>query len=201
VWECLCWAFATCGTGWRLSGPAATLSHMQSLVTAIVENAEAAGFLAWPGDFELDRKDHVEEVHLASGAALEGFAGDGAGGTYFFCGNGGEERPVLYADSEGGAALIAIGLEQLMQLLLVVPWWRDCRAFTAEESRRLGAEFLKDMPDLTERRDRTAAALGLRLPTEAEVLAQLMKVATEAGEDFTLIFTPEGMPYDRLIEG
>ncbi|MCM4078564.1 hypothetical protein [Paractinoplanes hotanensis] len=173
---------------------------MQSLITAIVENGEAASFLAWPGDFELDRKDHGEDVHLASGAGLEGFAGDGAGGTYFFCGNGGEERPVLYADSEGGAALVAIGLEQLMQLLLVAPWWRDCRAFTAEESRRLGAEYREDMPDLAARRDRAAAALGLRLPTEAEVLARLVRVATEAGEDFTLIFTPEGTPYDRLIE-
>ncbi|MET7468224.1 hypothetical protein ACFYON_07910 [Micromonospora sp. NPDC005686] len=44
---------------------------MQSLSAAIVEYDEAASFLAWPGDFEFDRKDHVEEVHLASGAALE----------------------------------------------------------------------------------------------------------------------------------
>jgi hypothetical protein len=88
----------------------------------------------------------------------------------------------------------------LLQLLLVAPWWRDCWAFTVEESRRLAAEFLKDMPDLADRRDRAATALGLRLPTEAEVLARLLKVATEAGEDFTLIFTPEGTPYDRLIK-
>ncbi|MEU3990308.1 hypothetical protein AB0F24_18350 [Streptomyces platensis] len=67
---------------------------MKSLITVIREQEDAAEFLAWPGDFELDRGDHVEEVHLASGAALEGFAGDGAGGTFFFCGEGGEERPV-----------------------------------------------------------------------------------------------------------
>src|SRR6185295_8951824 len=100
---------------------------MPSLITAIAEHDEVASFLAWPGDFELSRKDHGEPVHLASGATLEGFAGDGAGGTYFFCGDGGEERPVLYADSEGGAALIATDLEQLLQLLLVAPWWRDCQ--------------------------------------------------------------------------
>ncbi|MFI8966490.1 hypothetical protein ACIGO8_30765 [Streptomyces sp. NPDC053493] len=78
---------------------------MGSLITTIRGNDAAARFLAWPGDFDLDRGDHVEDVHLASGATLEGFAGDGAGGTYFFWGDGGEERPVLYADSEGGAAL------------------------------------------------------------------------------------------------
>ncbi|HST82168.1 MAG TPA: hypothetical protein VLL08_10580 [Kineosporiaceae bacterium] len=173
---------------------------MRSLITAIAEHDDAAGFLLWPGDFELDRKDHVEEVHLSSGAALEGFAGDGSGGTYFFCGDGGEERPVLYADSEGGAALVAIGLEQLLQLLLVAPWWRDCRAFTVAESRELAAEYLEDMPDLAVRRDRAAAALDLELPPEGEVLTRLRRVATEAGKDFILIFTPEGTPYDQLIK-
>ncbi|WP_103511367.1 hypothetical protein [Streptomyces sp. SM13] len=172
---------------------------MESLIAAVREQEEAARFLAWPGDFDLDRGDHVEEVHLASGAVLEGFAGDGAGGTYFFCGAGGEERPILYADSEGGAALVAVGLPELVLLLLVVPWWRDCQAFTDEESRELAAEYLEDMPDLVARRDRAAAALGLELPGQAEVLARLREVATRLGEDFVLIFTPEGHPYEPLF--
>lgn len=175
------------------------MPHLKSLITAIRERDEAADFLAWPGDFELDRGDHVEEVHLASGAALEGFAGDGAGGTFFFCGAGGEERPVLYADSEGGAALLAIGLPELLRLLLVAPWWRDCRTFTAEESQELAAGYLEDIPDLVARRDRAAAALGLDLPTEAAALARLRDVAVGAGKDFVLIFTPEGEPYSPLL--
>jgi len=173
--------------------------HLKSLITAIRERDEAADLLAWPGDFELDRGDHVEEVHLASGAALEGFAGDGAGGTFFFCGAGGEERPVLYADSEGGAALLAIGLPELLRLLLVAPWWRDCQTFTAEESQELAADYLEDIPDLVARRDRAAAALGLDLPTEAAALARLRDVAVGAGKDFVLIFTPEGEPYSPLL--
>ncbi|MFD7785462.1 hypothetical protein ACFV4Q_20565 [Streptomyces nojiriensis] len=172
---------------------------MESLIAAVREQDEAARFLAGPGDFDLDRGDHVEEVHLASGAALEGFAGDGAGGTYFFCGEGSEERPVLYADSEGGSALIAIGLPELLRLLLVAPWWRGCQAFTAEESRKLADEYLEDIPDLLARRDRAAAALGLDLCTEAVVLDRLREVALGAGEDFVLIFTPEGYPYEPLI--
>ncbi|MEW2139510.1 hypothetical protein AB0892_23490 [Streptomyces sp. NPDC005409] len=174
---------------------------MESLIAAVREQEEAARFVAWPGDFDLDRGDHVEEVHLASGAGLEAFAGDGAGGTYFFCGDGGEERPILYADSEGGAALVATGLPELVRLLLVVPWWRDCQAFTDEESRELEAEYLEDMPDLATRRDRAAAALdlGFGLPSPAEVLARLREVATGLGEDFVLIFTPEGHPYEPLF--
>ncbi|WP_030759117.1 MULTISPECIES: hypothetical protein [unclassified Streptomyces] len=172
---------------------------MESLIAALRAQEEAARFLAWPGDFELDRGDHVEEVHLASGAPLEGFAGDAAGGTYFFCGEGGEERPVLYADSEGGSALVALGLPELVRLLLVVPWWRDCQAFTEQQSRELEAEYLEDMPDLVARRDRAAAALGLDLPDRATVLARLQEVATRRGEDFVLIFTPEGHPYEPLF--
>ncbi|WP_190024375.1 hypothetical protein [Streptomyces hiroshimensis] len=173
---------------------------MRSLITSLHEDDDTADFLAWPGDFDPGRGDHVEEVHLESGATLEGFAGDGAGGTYFFCGDGGEERPILYADSEGGAALVAIGLTELLQLLLVAPWWRDSRAFTAAESAELAADYLEDMPDLPARRDRAAAALNLALPTEADVLARLREVATEAGKDFVLIFTPENEPYNLLIK-
>ena len=50
---------------------------MNSLIAVIRQDAEVARFLEWPGDFDLDRGDHVEEVHLESGAALEGFAGHG----------------------------------------------------------------------------------------------------------------------------
>ncbi|MEU4763085.1 hypothetical protein AB0H12_07500 [Actinosynnema sp. NPDC023794] len=173
---------------------------MRSLLAAVAENDEVARFLDWPGDFDLRRRDHVEEVHLASGAALEGFAGDGAGGTYFFCGDGGEERPVLYADSEGRASLVAIGLPELLRLLLVAPWWRDCPAFTAEESTEASADYLRDIPDMVAQRDRAAAALGLDLLTEAEVLTRLHEVATGPGKDFVLIFTPENEPYDPLIK-
>lgn len=174
---------------------------MRSLITAVHEHDQAARFLAWPGDFDLEQGDHGEEVHLASGAALEGFAGDGAGGTFFFCGEGGEDRPILYADSEGRAALIAIGLPELLQLLLVAPWWRDCQTFTMEESSRLAAEYLEDMPDLVAQRDHAAAALGLALPGERKVLARLQEVALGIGQDFVLVFTPEGEPYAPVFGG
>lgn len=173
---------------------------MQSLITAVRTHDDAAAFLAWPGDFDLDQGDHGEEVHLASGAALEGFAGHGAGGTYFFCGEGGEERPILFADSEGRAALVAVGLPELMRLLLVAPWWQDCQTFTAKESRELAAEYLEDTPDLWTRRDRAAAALGLSLPTEAAALARLREAVTVTGRDFVLVFTPENEPYDALFK-
>src|SRR4051794_16631093 len=119
---------------------------MASLIDVIRKHSETARFLDWPGDFDLDRAEHVEEVHLASGQALEAFAGDGTGGTFFFCGEGGEERPVLYADSEGGAGLVARNLPELLRLILVAPWWRGCEQFTEQESGSLSVEYRTDMP-------------------------------------------------------
>lgn len=173
---------------------------MSTLLAVIGEHDDVSEFLNWPGDFDLDRPDHVEDVHLASGARLQGFAGDGAGGTYFFCGEGDEERPIMYADSEGSAGLVAIGVPELLKLLLVAPWWRDCPSLTPDESHKASAEYLGDLPDLFDRRDRAAIALGLELPSESEVLEQLRQTTTRAREDYILIFTPEGTRYEPLFE-
>ncbi|MGW4380137.1 hypothetical protein [Kitasatospora sp. NPDC004531] len=170
-----------------------------SLLAAVRDHAAAADFLSWPGDFVLADHEHGEPVHLASGQALEPFAKDGAGGTYFFCGDGGEERPVLYADSEGGAALVALDLPELLRLLLAAPWWRDCPRCTAAESDEAEAEYLEDAPTLHADRDAAAEALGLTLPTAAEALARLHETATGAGRAFVLVFTPENTSYRTLI--
>ncbi|MDX3639987.1 hypothetical protein [Streptomyces sp. MB09-02B] len=94
---------------------------------------------------------------------------------------------------------MAIGLPELLRLLLVAPWWRDCETFEDEESRELAAEYVEGMPDLVARRDRAAAALGLGLPEQGEVLARLWEVAVRVGESFVLILTPEGHRYEPLI--
>ncbi|MFE3800402.1 hypothetical protein KHQ06_23945 [Nocardia tengchongensis] len=172
---------------------------MSTLLTEIRDHLQVAEFLRWPGDFDLDRTEHVEEVHLASGARLEAIAGDAGGGTFFFCGEGGDERPILYADSEGQAGLVAVGLRELLQLLLVVPWWRDCRSFSVEESRESAEEFLEDIPDLLDERDQAAVVFGLSLPTESEVLERLRGRTAQAGQDQTLIFTAEGTAYEPLF--
>ncbi|HEV7706679.1 MAG TPA: hypothetical protein VGP16_00645, partial [Asanoa sp.] len=92
-----------------------------------------------------------------------------------------------------------LGLPELLKLLLVAPWWRDIQEFTAEESQEAAAEYREDIPDLAAQCHRVADALGLTLPTEADALARMREVALGAGEDFVLIFTPEGNRYDPLI--
>ncbi|MGW3039506.1 hypothetical protein ACWC9T_05510 [Kitasatospora sp. NPDC001159] len=159
----------------------------------------AVDYLLWPGDFSLDAYSHVEEVVLASGEALEEVAKCGAGGTFFLCGEGGDERPVLYADSEGGAALMAVGLEEMVRLLLALPWWRDCVRLTEEESAEAAEAFLEEEPDLFADRDAAAAALGLEVPTVAEALARLREVAFGLGERYVLLNAVEGNAYEPLL--
>ncbi|MFF2744684.1 hypothetical protein ACFVVA_04005 [Kitasatospora sp. NPDC058048] len=168
-------------------------------IRAAAADSAAADFLAWPGDFSLDVYEHGEAVVLASGAALEPVAKDGAGGTFFLCGEGGEERPVLYADSEGGAALLAVGVPELVRLLLAVPWWRDCPRLTVEESTRAAEEYLEDEPDLLADRDAAAAALGLDVPSPAEALARLRELALGSGASYVLLNAEEGTAYEPLF--
>ncbi|MET9054410.1 hypothetical protein ABZW50_25035 [Streptomyces bacillaris] len=101
----------------------------------------------------------------------------------------------------GGAALVAVGLPELLRLLLVAPWWRDCREFTAEEVREPAAEYLADIPDLVARRDRAAKSLGLTLPSAADALERLREVAVGMSGDFVLVLTSEGHSYEPLFGG
>ncbi|MER7843643.1 hypothetical protein ABTZ03_06800 [Kitasatospora sp. NPDC096077] len=156
-------------------------------------------YLLWPGDFSLDAYSHVEDVVLASGEALEEVAKCGAGGTFFLCGDGGDERPVLYADSEGGAALMAVGLEEAVGLLLALPWWRDCRRLTEEESAAAAEDYLADEPDLLADRDAAAAAIGLEVPTVAEALGRLREAVFGLGPSYVLLNAAEGNAYEPLF--
>ncbi|MFF2079905.1 hypothetical protein ACFVXG_34740 [Kitasatospora sp. NPDC058162] len=156
-------------------------------------------YLLWPGDFSLDAYSHVEEVVLASGEALEEVGKCAAGGTFFLCGEGGDERPVLYADSEGGAALLAADLEELVRLLLAVPWWHDFVRLTEEESAEAAEAYLADEPDLLADRDAAAAAIGLEVPTPAEALARLREAAFGLGPAYVLLNAVEGNAYRPLF--
>ncbi|WP_030246116.1 hypothetical protein [Streptomyces sp. NRRL S-350] len=171
-----------------------------SLLDAIRANPAALDYLLCTGDFDPTRTyEHVEEVVLASGAPLERVAKDAGGGTFFLCGEGGEERPVLYADSEGGAAVLAVGVPELVRLLLAVPWWRDCRRLTVEESAEAAGEYLEEEPGLYAERDAAAAALGLEVPSEAEALGRLREVVSDLGASYVLLNAEEGTAYEPLL--
>lgn len=168
------------------------------LLRRIGTDRELSGFLAWPGDFDLGRRDPVEELRLPTGMPLAPIAGDGAGGTFFLCGEPGTARPVLYADSEGGAALIGADLAEALALITAHPYWRDLG--NGHSPAELEAELIEDDPGYPARRDRALALLGVVPPTADEALARLRACAARTVPDFQPIARHrEGAgPYDSV---
>ncbi|MBQ0828400.1 hypothetical protein [Streptomyces tagetis] len=99
------------------------MSTPETLLHLIEQDPTLTATLACPCDFDITRRDPVEDLVLPTGRPLRPIAGCGAGGTYFLCGEpGAEERPVLYADSEGQATLIGTDLAEALTLLAVLPY-------------------------------------------------------------------------------
>ncbi|MFD4244136.1 hypothetical protein ACFWP3_21425 [Streptomyces sp. NPDC058525] len=102
------------------------MTASDALLRRIEQNPSLAASLVCPGDFDIDRRDPIDDLVLFTGAPLHPIAGCGAGDTYYLWGEpGAEERPVLYADSEGRATLIGADLVEAVTLIVVLPFWRD----------------------------------------------------------------------------
>lgn len=158
-----------------------------------------AASLAWPGDFDIDRRDPIEDLALPTGTPLHPIAGCGAGGTYFLCGEAGaDERPVLYADSEGQATLIGADLVEAIRLVVILPFWRDlAKGFAIGE---LGSELRADHPDFDTERDRLLDALALTPASEEEAAARLLTVAARtAPNHIPHVPGDEHLPYEPLF--
>lgn len=143
---------------------------------------ELADLLVWPGDFDIERRDPVEDVRLPTGLPLKPIAGDGAGGTYFLCGAPDRVRPVLYADSEGQAVLMAADLVEALTLIASHPYWRDLlHGHSVEE---LEAELCADHPDYPATRTELLRLLGVAAPTVEEAVVRLQAAASRTVPDF-----------------
>ncbi|MEV4630792.1 hypothetical protein AB0J90_31465 [Micromonospora sp. NPDC049523] len=124
-------------------------------------------------DFSRIEQGPVEPVRLASGETLEMFAGDASGGAYLFAGSGGEERPVVYAGSEGEGGLVAIGLADALSVAielpslhdaLTVPYGTDGGAALRAWLDQADREIREECPDLDAQRARLRDALHLPPP-------------------------------------
>ncbi|MEU9473366.1 hypothetical protein AB0D78_43835 [Streptomyces avermitilis] len=169
------------------------------LLLRIEQEPSLAAALAWPGDFDVERRDPIEDLALPTGIPLRPIAGCGAGGTYFLCGDAGaEERPVLYADSEGQATLIGADLVEAITLIAVLPFWRDlAKGFAISE---LGSDLRADHPDFGAERDRLLHALGLASISEEEAAARLLAVAARTAPNYVpRVPDDDYLPYELLF--
>jgi hypothetical protein len=131
-------------------------------------------------DFDLGDHEHVEEVRLVGGARLEAVGSHGTGGTYFLCGDG-PRRPLLFADSEGGARVLGRDLVEALELLAY-----EHAEEAADDEDEERAESVAE----------AVAALGLRPPrTRREYDARLRATGTMAVA-LTLVMVEEGNAYE-----
>ncbi|MER6916631.1 hypothetical protein ABT354_33690 [Streptomyces sp. NPDC000594] len=179
------------------------MTSSDALLARLERDAALASALARHSDFDIERRDPVEEVVLPGGTPLQVIAGCGAGGTYFLCGDGGADggaRPVLYADSEGQATLIGADLLEALTVLVVLPFWQDLAPDrTLAEA---GAEPRADEPSLDAERDRLIEVLGLPPLSETEA-ADLLAVAAARTVPGHLprVPRPGYEPYEPLLDG
>ncbi|WP_157429820.1 hypothetical protein [Actinomadura oligospora] len=156
------------------------MSDNEALLRRIEGDRDLADLLTWPGDFDIERRDPVEDLFLASGTSLTPIAGDGAGGSFFLC--GGVDGPVLYADSEGGASLIAADLTEAVTLIAVLPYWRDLGyGWTVEESEN---DLLEDQPDFPEHRAELLVLLDITPPPNERLIERFRTAVRRTVPDF-----------------
>jgi hypothetical protein len=183
--------------------PVATVTSVTAsddLLRRLESDEELARLLMLHGDFDISRRDPVEELALANGLLLTPIAGDGAGGTYFLCGEQSEpERPVLFADSEGGAVLMAASLVEAVELIVQFPYWRDLPY--RRDPGELEAEYRDDDEDFDAARAETIAALGLSPLTPEEALTRLRAAVARYEPGFVpACVTHDGGPYRHYFD-
>ncbi|GAA1380692.1 hypothetical protein GCM10009661_55920 [Catellatospora chokoriensis] len=137
-------------------------------------------------DFDLRRAENgpVEAVRLPDGGALEMIAGDASGGAFLLAGPPADNRPVVYAGSEGEGGLIAADLRTALALVVGLPSLHDATSMPIGDGAALREwlafaddEIREDWPELDDDRARLRDALGL--PEPAGLLAGLHAAAAD----------------------
>ena len=172
------------------------------MLARIKASATCTQLLAGEFDFDVTVADPLEDVGLVSGDELEPIAGEAAGGSYFLCLNG----AVLYASSEGQAGVIAADLTEAVELIVTVPFWRDCLKFSGGGSLdemlaavpTLSADWLEHFPQALSHQDQLRTELGLQRQSETEAVTRLHQAVESTDPDF-LLMDPDGVPYDSLF--
>lgn len=182
--------------------PVATVTSVTAsddLLRRLESDEELASLLMLHCDFDIRKRDPVEELALANGLPLTPIAGHGAGGTYFLCGGQGEpERPVLFADSEGGAVLMAASLVEAVELIVQFPYWHDLPH--GHDPGELEAEYRDDDEDFDAVRAEAIAVLGLSPLTLEEALTRLRAAVARYEPGFVpTCVTHDGGPYHHYF--
>ncbi|GAA0616586.1 hypothetical protein [Streptomyces crystallinus] len=196
----------TAGAAVPHGGPGPAVSSVEELLARFRRHPDLSEAMYALCGFDLSCRDHGEVLTAASGAPVEGFAGDDVGGTYFLCGTDADQRAVVYASPEGEGGLIADSLGDALRIIIGLPGWQDCLRFSAGGSltaMRAAAAYLENdlrrvEPQLTARRARLAGALSLDLPPVHLLLARLHDAVARTTPSYVLT-AAQGYSYTSLF--
>ena len=162
------------------------------LLRRIRENTELTMFFAeYPG-FEVNSLDYGDDPRVASGAMLEPIAGDGTAGAFYLCGADTSARPVLYASSEGEAGVIARDFAEAVDLMIGLPYWRDCLGFSnngdldtmQKVATLLQSDLPANHPDADADQSRAAELIGRERKPSPLLVTRLHDAVASAGPGF-----------------
>ncbi|MET8872118.1 hypothetical protein [Nocardia sp. NPDC004604] len=180
----------------------------QEVIETVAADADLADLVWRVWHFTLERAHNgAGGFRLASGLPLTPVAGDWTGGAFFLCGETAAIRPVLYASSEGSAAVIGRGLAEALQIMIGLPSWHDCLGYSGGgDLAVMGATLaflLRDEqasdPGLADHRERAARALSFDLAPPAVLLGRLHAMVSATRPDFELLC--DGEPYESTLFG
>lgn len=172
----------------------AGVARDEEILDTIRRDSDLAEALWRVCEFDLSRSDPGDSEHLSSGVALESIAGDYTGGTFFLCGDSREERPVLYASSEGQAGLIGRNLTEALEIIVGLPSWWDCLKFSGSgdlaimrtTADHLRNDEIRNEPGMEADRRTIAQALNFELKPTSVLLARLHAAASAMEPDLGL---------------
>ncbi|MFC0007798.1 hypothetical protein [Micromonospora siamensis] len=181
------------------------MSSHDQLLARLRTTPATADALAGFFEFDVTRDEPIEDVGVASGAALVPIAGDSTGGCYFLCGDG-PCPPVVFMTSEGQGGLIADSLPEVLALIVGLPYWQDCLKFSAggdldqmrTAAARLEHDLLQDDSQVRQPRRQVYRELGLSATSPQELVARLHEAVVRTEPDFVLL-DPDGNAYASLF--
>lgn len=175
------------------------------LLRRIRENTDLAAFLAEFPEFDINRHEPRDEPRLTSGTPLHAIAGDFTGGMFYLCGDEPPTQPVLYASSEGEAGVIAPSLPDALDILIGLPYWRDCLTYSADgdldtmqsAAALLQQDLSQDRPEADAAQAHAAELIGSARRTITELVQRLHAAVSGAGPEF--VFTDATGEYGGLF--
>ena len=162
------------------------------LLRRISENTDLSAFLAEIPEFDVNRREPGDQPQLTSGSALHMIAGDFTGGAFYLCGDEASAQPVVYASSEGEAGVIAPSLAEALELLIGLPYWRDCLTYSSNgnldtmqsAAALLQQDLSEDRPEADAAQSHAAQLIGLTRRPVPELVRRLHTAVSSAEPEF-----------------